>query len=45
VPCGLCQALDICRKALFLWAWRALFAHKQFYTKLLFYNTVVLGAC
>jgi hypothetical protein len=28
VPCGFCQAPDICRKALFLWAWRSLFAHK-----------------
>jgi len=28
VPCGFGQALDICRKALFLWAWRSLFAHR-----------------
>jgi hypothetical protein len=28
VPCGLCQALDICRKAILLWAWRDLFAHE-----------------
>jgi hypothetical protein len=27
MPCGFGQALDICRKALFLWAWRSLFAH------------------
>src|SRR5215467_10038803 len=27
VPCGLGQALDICRKACFLWAWRALLTH------------------
>jgi hypothetical protein len=27
VPCGFCQALDICRKALFLWAWPMIFAH------------------
>jgi hypothetical protein len=28
MPCGFCQALDICRKALFLWAWRSLFGHR-----------------
>jgi hypothetical protein len=28
MPCGFRQALDICRKALFLWAWRNLFAHE-----------------
>jgi hypothetical protein len=28
VPCGFRQALNICRKALFLWAWRGLFAHE-----------------
>ena len=28
MPCGFRQALDICRKALFLWAWRFLFAHR-----------------
>jgi hypothetical protein len=28
VPCGFRQAIDICRKASFLWAWRDLFAHK-----------------
>jgi hypothetical protein len=28
MPCGFRQALDICRKALFLWAWRGLFAHE-----------------
>jgi hypothetical protein len=28
MPCGFGQALDICRKALFLWAWRSLFAHE-----------------
>jgi hypothetical protein len=28
VPCGFRQALDICRKALFLWAWRSFFAHE-----------------
>jgi hypothetical protein len=43
MPCGFGQTLDLCRKALFLWAWHSLFATEQFYTKLLFYNTVVLG--
>jgi hypothetical protein len=28
VPCGFRQALDICRKSLFLWARRSLFAHE-----------------
>ncbi len=28
MPCGFRQALDICRKALFLWAWRGFFAHR-----------------
>jgi hypothetical protein len=28
MPCGFRQALDICRKALFLWAWHSLFAHR-----------------
>ena len=28
MPCGFSQALNICRKALFLWAWRNLFAHR-----------------
>ena len=28
MPCSFGQALDICRKALFLWAWRSLFAHR-----------------
>jgi hypothetical protein len=28
MPCGFGQALNICRKALFLWAWPGLFAHR-----------------
>lgn len=28
MPCGFRQAPDICRKALFLRAWRGLFAHR-----------------
>ena len=28
MPCGFRQALDICRKALFLWAWRGFLAHE-----------------
>jgi hypothetical protein len=28
MPCGFRQAPDICRKALFLQAWRDLFAHR-----------------
>src|SRR5437867_11184875 len=28
MPCGFRQALDICRKTSFLWAWRDLFAHR-----------------
>ena len=50
VPCGLRQAVDICRKAFFLSAWRVTFgAHAdQCRTKRvgfkLFYNTVVLVA-
>jgi hypothetical protein len=28
MPCGFRQAFNICRKASFLWAWRAPFAHK-----------------
>jgi hypothetical protein len=28
MPCGFRQALDICRKALFLRAWRGFFAHR-----------------
>jgi hypothetical protein len=28
MPCGFGQALDICRKAQFLWARRSLFAHR-----------------
>src|SRR5215475_1368795 len=49
VPCGLRQALNICRKAIFLGAWRSGFgAHVQQYrTKPVwfqaFYNTVVLA--
>jgi len=43
MPCGLRQSLDICRKALFLWGWRSLFAHKTILHQLVFvYNTVVL---
>src|SRR5215831_2853983 len=29
MPCGFCQALNICRKALFLWAWRNPFTHRS----------------
>jgi hypothetical protein len=28
MSCGFGQALDICRKALFLWAWRNPFTHR-----------------
>jgi len=28
MPRGFCQALDICREALSLWAWRSLFTHR-----------------
>ena len=28
MPCGFSQALDICRKASLLWAWRDVFAHR-----------------
>ena len=28
MPCGFSQALNICRKAQFLQAWRGLFAHR-----------------
>jgi hypothetical protein len=28
MSCGFRQALDICRKALLLWAWRGFFAHR-----------------
>ena len=34
------QAFDICRKASFLWAWSPA---EQFYTKLFFYDTVILA--
>jgi hypothetical protein len=36
VPCGFCQALDICRKALFLWAWRSLFTHETILHQIVF---------
>jgi hypothetical protein len=41
MPCGFGQALDICRKALYLWAWRSLFTHRTILAKLFLYNTVV----
>jgi hypothetical protein len=34
MPCGFRQTLDICRKALFLWAWRHLFAHRTILHKI-----------
>jgi hypothetical protein len=40
VPRSIGQALDICREAPLLWAWRRE-AQKQFYIKLLFHNTVI----
>jgi hypothetical protein len=44
MSCGSCQAIQICRKALLLRAWRGVFATKQFYIKGFIYNTVVLGS-
>jgi hypothetical protein len=29
VPCGFRQAIRVCRKALFLWAWRRRMSHKN----------------
>jgi hypothetical protein len=37
MPCGFGQALDICRKAQFLWAWRSLFAHRTILHEIVFF--------
>jgi rieske iron-sulfur protein len=45
MSCGFRQAIHIGRKALLLWAWRGVFAHKTILHQFVFvYNTVVLGA-
>jgi hypothetical protein len=36
MPCGFRQAFAICRKPLFLRAWRSLLPTEQFYTKVFF---------
>jgi hypothetical protein len=43
MPCGFSQALKICRKALFLWAWRGFVGHETILHQNVFYNTVVLA--
>src|SRR6266487_572842 len=44
VPCDLRQAIEVCRKAFLLWAWRRSCAHETILHQIVFiYNTVVLA--